>query len=220
MTSITVVTAWQNHMELARDYWNALRHEDCEVLIIDNGSDPPLPNAYRLNYNSGFCYANNVGLQLARTDAVLFANNDIVAVQEGWLEPIRAALEPGVLVGPVLRYDPHGAVDGMPMPYVDGWCLAGMREDLLDLGGFDEEYQEPAYFSDNDLCFRARTSPVLADRRRSPDTPALREVRTGIRHLASVTSGGEHGPGVMEAAQANKRRFDRIVREALEPVAA
>ncbi len=209
MTSITVVTPWLNHRELERDYWAALRTEDCEVLVIDNGSSPPLPNAVRLDYNSGFSHASNVGLELARTDAVLFLNNDIFANRPGWLEPIRQALEPGVLVGPVIRDDPHGGVDGQPMPYLDGWCLAGMTEDLLELGGFDESYQEPSYFSDNDLSFRARLNGMT-----------LREARTHVGHLASQTSGGVRGPGVQAAYDANERRFQSIVREALQPIGA
>ncbi len=209
MTSITVVTPWVDQLRLAREYWAAIRTEDCEVLVIDNGSNPPLPNAIRLDYNSGFSHASNVGLNLARTDAVLFLNNDIFATKPGWLEPIREALETGVLVGPVIRDDPHGSVDGEPMPYLDGWCLAGMTDDLLELGGFDEDYAEPSYFSDNDLSFRARLAGMT-----------LREARTSVCHLASQTSGGEHGPGVMDAYEANMRRFQAIVREALQPVGA
>jgi GT2 family glycosyltransferase len=207
MTTITVVTPWHNHRDLERDYWAALRHEDCQVIVIDNGSNPPLPNAWRLDFNSGFSHASNVGLELARTDAVLFLNNDVFATSEGWLEPIRAALEPGVLVGPVIRYDEHGMVDGHQLPYLDGWCLAGMRDDLLELGGFDEDYDEPSYFSDNDLSFRARVAGMT-----------LREAPTGIAHLASRTSGGETAPGVMETCRANAARFAAVVREALEPI--
>jgi GT2 family glycosyltransferase len=209
MTTITVVTPWQDHPELARHYWNAVRTEDCEVIVIDNGSEPPLPNAYRLDYNSGFSHASNIGLRLARTDAVLFLNNDVVATRPGWLEPIRDALEPGVLVGPVIRFDQHGAVDGQSLPYLDGWCLAGMTEDLLELDGFDETYQEPSYFSDNDLSFRARLAGMT-----------LREARTTIGHLASQTSGGVQAPGVQQAFDANAARFQSVVREALEPIGA
>ncbi len=209
MTTITVVTPWVNHRELERDYWAAIRTEDCQVIIVDNGSNPPLPNAWRLDRNTGFSHASNVGLHLAQTDAVLFLNNDIFAQKPGWLEPIREALEPGVLVGTVIRDDPHGAVDGEPMPYLDGWCLAGMTDDLLELGGFDESYEEPSYFSDNDLSFRARLAGMT-----------LREARTSVCHLASQTSGGEHGPGVKPAYEANMRRFQATVRESLMDVAA
>lgn len=200
--TITVVTPWWNHRELERNYWNALRSEECEVIVVDNGSDPPLPNAWRLNDNTGFSHASNVGLQLARTDAVLFLNNDVVATKPGWLEPIRDSLEPGVLVGPVIRYDHHGGVDDHSLPYLDGWCLAGMREDLLDLGGFDEEYEEPSYYSDNDLSFRARCAGMT-----------LREARTSIGHLASQTSGGVVSPGVKRTFDANYELFATRVRE-------
>ena len=86
---------------------------------------------------------------------VLFLNNDIRMTDHRWLEDIREAVEPGVLVGP-LRYDNHAKVDDQHLPYIDGWCLAGMREDLLELGGFDESLEEPAYYSDNLLCLEAR----------------------------------------------------------------
>jgi len=207
MTSITVVTPWLNHRELERDFWAALRTEDCEVIVVDNGSEPPLPNAWRLDWNSGFSHASNVGLGLARTDAVLFLNNDVFASRPGWLEPIREALAPGVLVGPVIRYDTHGDVDGQQMPYLDGWCLAGMRDDLLELEGFDESYEEPSYFSDNDLSFRARLAGMT-----------LREVRTSICHKASQTSGGSSGFGVQRVLDANAVRFASVVREALDPI--
>ncbi len=207
MTSITVVTPWLNHMELADKYWQAMSVADVQVLVIDNGSEPPLPNGVRLDHNTGFSHACNVGLELAQTDAVLFLNNDVVATAVDWVEPIREALEPGVLVGPVIRYDEHGMVDGHQLPYMDGWCLAGMRDDLLELGGWDEEYEEPSYFGDNDLSFRARLAGM-----------SLREVRVPLIHLASQTSGGEKNPDVMETCRRNHQRFVSVVREALEPV--
>ena len=208
--TITICTPWFNMRHLERDYFAAVRTEDCEVLIIDNGSDPPLPNAWRLGWNSGFSHASNVGLELARTDAVLFLNNDVFTPKAGWLEPIREALEPGVLVGPVIRYDAHGNVDGHSLPYVDGWCLAGMRDDLLELGGFDEGYEEPSYFSDNDLSFRARMAGMT-----------LRPCRTPIGHLASQTSGGSSSPGVQGVLDRNQKRFSGIVRESyLQPIGA
>ena len=205
MTSITVVTPWFGHRELEREYWSALRSEDCEVIVVDNGSEPPLPNAWRLDRNTGFSHASNIGLELARTDAVLFLNNDVFATRRGWLDPIRAALEPGVLVGPVLRFDEHGMVDDHQLPYLDGWCLAGMRDDLLELEGFDESYEEPSYFSDNDLSFRARLAGMT-----------LREAGTGIHHLASQTSGGSAAAGVQDVLDANHARFCSVVRESLD----
>jgi len=198
--TITIVTPWLNHRELERDYWAAIRTADAEVIIIDNGSNPPLPNAYRLPRNCGFSHACNIGLELARTDAVLFLNNDIVATSPDWLEPIREALEPGVLVGAQLRYDPHGGVDGHQLPYLDGWCVAGMRDDLLDLGGFDEGYEEPAYYSDNDLSLRARDAGMT-----------LRAVKVGLRHLVGATA--EANTVKASATLRNQKRFQQRARD-------
>ena len=202
--SVTVVTPWVNHRELERDYWAAIRTENVQVIVVDNGSDPPLPNAWRLNDNRGFHHACNIGLQLARTDAVLFLNNDIAAHRPGWLEPLRAELQPGVLVGAQLRYDQHGTVNGDPLPYLDGWCLAGMREDLLDMGGWDESYLEPAYYGDNDLSLRARAAGMT-----------LREARVALHHK----NGASHDPGMDEhradVTLKNRARFAALAAEIL-----
>lgn len=201
--SITAVVPWWGHREaLERDFWQAMRVADCEVLVIDNGSEPPLPNAWRLETNTGFSHACNVGLELARTDAVLFLNSDIAATSEDWLEPLRAALEPGVLVGAQLRNDHHAAVDGQNMPWLDGWCVAGMRQDLLDLGGWDESFDEPSYFGDNQLSLEARAAGMT-----------LREVKTGLRHKLNV-SADDH-PDVVAATLANHERYLERARELL-----
>ncbi len=192
--NLTIVTPWMNHRELERDYWNAVR--GAVVLVVDNGSQPPLPNAVRSETNLGFSAACNLGLRLARTDAVLFLNSDIASDGSDWLTPIREALEPGVLVGAELRSDAHAMVDGTPMPYLDGWCLAGMTEDLRDLGGWDESFDEPSYFGDNDLCLRARAEGMT-----------LREVRIGLTHKRNQTAGPSTDPAVQAATAANRERF-------------
>jgi GT2 family glycosyltransferase len=202
MTTVTVVTPWKDHMELADDYWEALAYENCEVLVVDNGSEPALPNAVRLNHNSGFSHACNLGLDLARTDAVLFLNNDIWATERGWVRKLADQLEPGVLVGPMLRFDSHTVMADTPLPYLDGWCLMGMRDDLLELGGFDEGYEEPAYYSDNDLCFRARLAGMV-----------LREVRCGVHHKGGVTSNANGW--VLPETLANRERFEKLVESEL-----
>ncbi len=208
MLGITVVTPWMNHRELERDYWAAMRVADVEAIVVDNASEPALPNAWRLDYNAGFSQACNIGLELARTDAVLFLNNDIQATRQDWAEPIRELLEPGVLVGNI-SYHRHGDVDGHPLPYIDGWCLAGMRDDLLELGGFDEGYEEPSYFGDNDLCLRARLAGMT-----------LKQADIGLVHLANRTAGAADTPAVQAATESNRRRFAERAREALEGVTA
>ena len=203
--TIAIVTPWHNHLELAPDYFNAVsaRRTVDELIVVDNDSDPSIDGArYRINRNAGFSYASNAGMEIATADAVLFLNNDVYATDRTWLEKIRNALEPGVLVGAKLRFDAHGDVAGTQLPYLDGWCLAGMREDLLELGGFDESYEEPAYYSDNDLCFRARLQGMT-----------LREVRTGINHKGGATSNANGY--VLPSTVANREKYTQMVNEAL-----
>jgi len=207
VTSIAICTPWLAHGELADDYVLAVQPEiqpGDEVIVIDNGDAPDLPfRTIGLGKNLGFAGGSNLGLHAAETDAVLMLNNDVSLGRRGWLEEIREALEPGVLVG-TLRWDMHADVDGHRMPYLDGWCLAGMRADLLALGGFDETLAEPAYYSDNLLCLEARATGLT-----------LREVRVGLRHKESVTSRPASNPQVHLASVENRARYLARARELL-----
>jgi len=194
MVTVTAVTPWMNHRELERDYWAAMRAANIDVLVIDNASEPALPNGWRLDRNHGFSAASNVGLQLARTDAVLFINNDIEMTAPDWIYDLRAQLEPGVLVGAQLRYDTHADVDGQTMTYLDGWCLAGMTVDLREIGGWDESFDEPSYFGDNDICLRARAHGIV-----------LCEVKVGLRHKLNQTAG--RNAFVQAVTLANRQRY-------------
>lgn len=202
MHNVTVVTPWRDALHLAKDYWAAMRVADAEVLVIDDASDPPLPNGVRLPTNVGFARSCNSGLRLARTEAVLWLNNDIAATSADWLERIRSSFCSGVLVGAELRNDPHAWVDGRPMPYLDGWCIGGMREDLLALGGLDETFDEPSYYGDNDLCLRARAAGMT-----------LREVRTGLRHKRNGSIPQDERTAA--ATLANRERYVSRARELL-----
>ena len=202
MTSIAVVTPWRGMLHLAPDYIDAVDSEAVdELVIVDAGSDPPLDFATIRVGDVGFCGGCNAGLRHATADAVLFLNNDVEHPRRGWLEEIRDALEPGVLVGP-LRYEGHADVDGARFPYIDGWCLAGMRSDLLALGGFDESLVEPAYYSDNLLCLEARAAGMT-----------LRDLRPGLRHKLNQTAGPGSNVQVRQATLANRERYVARVRE-------
>lgn len=201
--NIAIVTPWMNHLELADDYFEAVLPEmedGDENIIVDNGSQPPLQFAFAPSpgRNLGFCGGCNYGLQHATADAVLFLNNDIAVEAPGWLSNVREALAPGVLVGP-LRWGAHALTE-----YIDGWCLAGMREDLLSLGGFDEELAEPAYYSDNLLCLEARAAGFQ-----------LRDVRPGLHHKLNATAGPYWDERVRAATTVNRARYEARARELL-----
>ena len=205
--NVAIVTAWLDHLELADEYFEAVLPEmknGDELLVVDNASEPPLPFAtLRSETNLGFVGGSNFGLTEASADAVIFLNNDVRLGRRGWLEEIRQALEPGVLIGSLL-YDAHADVDDEHFPYLDGWCLAGMREDLLALGGFDETLAEPAYYSDNLLCLEARAAGMT-----------LREVSIGLQHKLNATAGPAWNPQVQHASAANRARYVARVRELL-----
>ncbi len=201
MTSIAVVTPWHNQHDLWPDYRDAVIHAgaDDQIIVVDNGSDPPLEFAAITSpINLGFSAASNLGLHAASADAVLMLNNDIVATRDTWLHEIREAVEPGVIVGP-MRTDPHTIVDGQHYPYIDGWCLAGMRDELVALGGFDESLEEPAYYSDNLLCLAARRSGMT-----------LRDVPVGLHHKEGTTA--RQNPRMLDAAAINRQKYENTVR--------
>lgn len=206
MSSIAVVTPWKDHLELEPDFFAAVTvGKPDQLVVVDDGSDPPLGfAALRLDESAGFCSASNAGLALVETDAVLFLNNDVAPLRADWLDEIRAAVEAGYVIGP-LRDDPHGNVDEVGYPYVDGWCLAMTTEDARKLGGWDERYDEagPAYFSDNAFSFRARLAGLT-----------LRELLPGLSHKGGQTGGV--GPKFQYALAVNGPVFQEQVREALK----
>jgi GT2 family glycosyltransferase len=199
--SVSVVTPWRDHPEFAEDYWRAVEAAaPTEVIVVDDASATPIEGAaFRFDEPAGFVRASNKGLELATSDVVVFLNNDVRLVDPHWLDSILALCEPGVLVGEI-RNDPHCWVDGMAIPYVDGWCVAGMREDLERLGGFDDAFTEPAYYGDNDLSLRAIASGMR-----------LAAVRIGLRHLVNGTT--DDDPAARErASAANRRLYEERVR--------
>jgi GT2 family glycosyltransferase len=209
--TVAVVTPWHNHLELYDAYKQAVEagpYPD-ELIVVDNASTPALEfAAIRLDRNAGFSGGSNAGLEHATADVVAFVNNDVALGHPGWLKRLCSRVEPGVLVGASLRTDAHAAVDGIHVPYLDGWCLAGMREDLLELGGFDETLAEPAYYSDNLLCLEARAAGFTLQE----------EPTVGLRHLCngSITS-PEDVRRQRAASHRNRTMYMARVRELLEP---
>lgn len=208
--TIAVVTPWHNHLELADAYMQAMQagpYPD-ELIVVDNASNPPLSfAAVRLDENRGFSGGSNAGLLAATSDIVAFVNNDIVLGRPGWLKTLCAKVRPDVLVGAALRTDAHAWVDGIEVPYLDGWCLAGMREDLIELGGFDESLAEPAYYSDNLLCLEARAAGFQLQE----------EPMVQLRHLCNGSIGLEDRERQRVASHANRERYMARVRELYKP---
>ncbi len=202
MPTVTVVTPWQDHLELFDGYWNAIEAGvPDEVVVVDDGSDPPLSWAsVRLDQPQGFCGACNAGLDAATSDAVVFLNNDVQLQAANWLRHIRRWLRPQTLVGE-LRAGPHTTVDGIEHPYIDGWCIGALREDWLDLGGWDDTLEEPAYYSDNLLTLRAQQAGW-----------DFHTLTVGLHHLVSRTA-RDHMAAIAPAAAANRKVWEQAVRQ-------
>jgi len=216
---VSIVVPWLDHHELWGDFYGALRGETPhEVIVVDNASTPPLRfvanklnlRVVRQKHNLGFAAGCNAGFEETTGDAVLFLNNDVTADESGWLKRLADQMEPGVLVGAQLRYDDHGWVDGKPYPYLDGWCMGGLRDELAQFGPFDDDYEEPGYFTDNDLCVRARAAGMR-----------LREVRLPMLHHMVSTTSGPVDDERLRLLDANQERYQEVVREIVgqpEPV--
>jgi GT2 family glycosyltransferase/glycosyltransferase involved in cell wall biosynthesis len=168
-----------------------------EIIVVDNGSDPEELSLLRQRHaradfvllevgkNRFFGEGNNIGVDDARGDYIVFLNNDAF-VQPGWIEALSSTMrsDPDVAaVGPMFLY-PDGRVQevgGIALPtgdvvqvgkgavwgpdhydtpcavdFCSAACLMMRRADFLAVGGFGFEW-EPAYYEDADLCLKLRT---------------------------------------------------------------
>ncbi|MGW4943235.1 glycosyltransferase family 2 protein [Actinoplanes sp. NPDC004185] len=163
ISEVTVVVATRNRR--AR-LFETIPHHEGPVILVDNGSDDGSPDAIeaafpqvtvvRLGENRGAA-ARNVGVELARTPYVAFADDDSywepgsLAGAAALLRdhPRVGLLSARVLVGPHSRVDPVseamaaaplGVPEGAPGPAVLGFlacAVAVRREAFLQVGGFN-----------------------------------------------------------------------------------
>lgn len=142
-----------------------------ELIFIDNGSTdqtPAILGMYKEMYqdklqiitntnNLGFGEANNQAIDVAKGEALLFLNNDVV-FNGPYLHLLDESLHrfPDSLHGPQhIGFDTgwNSFEQGL-VRYLGGWCLAMTKETFETLGRFDSRYA-PADFEDVDLCFTA-----------------------------------------------------------------
>jgi GT2 family glycosyltransferase len=198
---LSIIIANLDRADLTRSCMKAVmestEHGSYEIIVVDNGSSieqveqlqTMLSSHFtlvRLNRNAGFGEANNIGVERADGEYIVFLNND-VKVTSGWassmLEVFSRSPRVGA-VGPKLLFPdgslqeagayilPDGATVQLgkngqepPAPYVGGIhvtdycsaaCLLMKKTDFLNVGGFDPIF-DPAYFEDADLAIRLRS---------------------------------------------------------------
>lgn len=114
-----IIPAWNQH-EMTEECLGAIRENtsDCEVIIIDNGSNPKLYtrdgnviwriyddhfHIIRNETNLGFPVAINQGIKAAKGSTIVLLNNDCV-VSQGWSERLLRHLDSYSIVAPVTNY--------------------------------------------------------------------------------------------------------------------
>jgi GT2 family glycosyltransferase len=162
-----------------------------EIIVVDDASTDSTPQmlgdygkrvkVVRIDKNAGFATACNTGAEAARSDYLLFLNNDTIA-QEGWLETLVAYADEhpdAAAVGSRLLFpdgtiqhagvafnisgDPLHIYAGFPADHpavnksrrfqaVTAACLLIDRKAFIDIGGFDTDYHND--LEDVDLCLR------------------------------------------------------------------
>lgn len=212
---LSVITPWIDHTELIAGYEKAV--EGAEVIIIDNGSSAEsakeihgmaerLIGSYIRNAsNVGFGEANNQGVKEATGEVILFLNNDIITTLPGFVRLVlHDVIEDGVLYGPELR---QWDVDGEPVQYINGHCLAMTRATWEKLGGWDTERYKRAYFEDTALSWKAQQLGMKLKRTNWP-----------LVHLGNQTSAGM-AEEAFKFFHHNQRAFFEQVREARKAIA-
>jgi GT2 family glycosyltransferase/predicted SAM-dependent methyltransferase len=114
----SIVIPVHNQHDMTLECVTAIREhtQDCEIILVDNGSTPPLRKPFtgfmpctviRNEQNTGFPAAVNQGIAAAGGDVIILLNND-VTVTPGWADRLVAALQDPTgqysIVGPVTNY--------------------------------------------------------------------------------------------------------------------
>lgn len=110
---IPVFNNWNLSQECLLSLAKTTENEDIEVIVVDNASTDATRNEcssfgenlfperffyFRQDENRNYAGANNIAAAQARGNFLFLLNNDTIA-QDGWLPPLRKAMERGVRFG-------------------------------------------------------------------------------------------------------------------------
>lgn len=182
---ISIVIPVYNQHEMTSDCLAAVQMNtrDYEIVIVDNGSDPPIPGAtIRNETNLGFPAAVNQGIRAAKGDVIALLNNDVIVTPNA-LNRLSDMLTDYAIVAPVANYC-AGLQQEAILPtynneqelfevargwseehkgkirevnFVIGFCMAFKKSLFDEIGEFDES-QWPCSGEEIDFCFRARVA--------------------------------------------------------------
>ncbi len=208
-----------------------------EIVVVDNGSDPNdyfiieryLRNSCTLVRNEKNRYygeGNNLGVEHARGEYVMFFNNDAFP-HENWLTPLvemNETVENCGAVGSLLvfpdgtvqetggivhkegyvlqltkgqRVDSYELLRSLPTDYKSAAALMMERNFFIQLGGFDYLY-EPAYFEDTDLCMKIKAA----------GKQVYGNMKSVVTHVENITSKSKGiGFRFMDKVSINRKKF-------------
>jgi GT2 family glycosyltransferase/glycosyltransferase involved in cell wall biosynthesis len=238
--NVSVVVLNYNQAETTLECLRALARAQStlirEVIVVDNGSRDEelaiLRSRHRtsdfklveVGENRFFSEGNNIGVDFAHGDYIVFLNNDAF-VEPGWIESLAGTMRSDPMVaavGPMFLY-PDGRVQevgGVALPtgdvvqigkgtvwgpdhfdtpcvvdFCSAACLMMRRADFLTVGGLGFEW-EPAYYEDVDLCLKLWThcGKVMVN-------PAARVV-----HIESKTT-SDRRLQLQDISEINRSRF-------------
>ncbi len=213
MSGIALLCNWWNHPELVDGFCEAVSDE-CwdELVVVDNASEATTARLLRdrIGALGGRVLRRDRNGQLGGvrdsvaatvSETLVFLNNDVTRGRAGWLAQLARAVEPGVLCAQDMRVE-------LGVRYLDGWCLAVRREDWDRLGGYDAGYEEPPYWADVDLSWRAERMGLK-----------LRTVDLGLVHATSTSIARIRRTRSFRALfYRNRDRFAEKLARAEEPV--
>ena len=139
---ISIVIPVLNQHDATQECIDAIREttQDCEIIIVDNGSTPPIKQPFagfietrviRNEENKGFPVAVNQGCREAKGEVIILLNNDVI-VTPGWAQVLAEWLNGAYsIVGPLTNY-----------------CAGLQRAQVEDYGNRDELFRAAAALSE------------------------------------------------------------------------
>lgn len=157
---------------LCLDYWKA---NSPWKIIFD-----------RNMHNQGFGFSMNSGANRATGDILVFLSNDVEIKRDftielfKWIKDSIVANRP-ILVGAEFLYHDTGwnVIDGMTIPYLNGWFLSCHRNVWKTLGGFDHNLYGISDYEDLDLSLTAVDNDIML----------VQLKNHGFRHLGAQSFG-------------------------------
>lgn len=176
-----------------------------------------------LDTNRFYGEGNNIGVEHSKGDYVVLLNNDTI-VTENWLAPLIDGLnsKPDIGVTGAKLLFPDGTIQEMgafvdadgnidqkckhtpnnkdydiqEVDYCSGACLAIRKTDFLQILGFDYTW-EPAYYEDNDLCWKIK---LLGKR-------VIVVPESEVYHLEHVSISNQQELNFTTIIEQNKKKF-------------